>query len=159
MPTASRFEAAGHRRLIQRRSMTTANIQGHEISIMLLERSTSDASHNRSRPAVHEKRTETIAKARISQDAGEQTVIMAYIHYWKGPDGTHILNPVISVGKTLPDDSVVFEIVKNGDVDRLRRLLAESQVTLRDGDTYVTPSLHVRYCSIPCNNLSLTISN
>jgi hypothetical protein len=153
MPIASKFDTAGHGRLTQRRSMRISNVQGHEISIMLFERSTSDASHNRSRRAIHERRTETIAKARISQNSGEQTVIMAYIHYRKGPDGTHILNPVISVGKTLPNDSVVFKIVRHGDVDRLRRLLAESQVTLRDRDTRGTPLLHVRYCTIPYSGL------
>lgn len=82
----------------------------------------------------------------ISQTSGKQAFVTAYIHYRQGPDGLHTLNPVISVGKTLPRNSLVFTIVESGDVDQLRRLLAERQSTLRDRDTNGTPLLHVRDC-------------
>jgi hypothetical protein len=127
--------------------MQVVNIQGHEIRIMLLERETFPVSRGQSWRAIRERTTETIAKIRITETSGQQAVVMAYIHYSQGPGGLQTLNPVISVGKTLPFDSPVFNIVESGDVDQLRRLLAERQCTLRDRDINGTPLLHVRNCS------------
>lgn len=148
MLLAARFEAVGHGRLTQKRSMQVVNIQGHEIRIMLVERSVSPAAHGQRWRAARDKRTETIAKVQIAQTSGERAVVTAYIHYIQGPDGLQTLNPVISVGKILPCDSEVFTVVRNGDVDKLRHLLAERRCTLRDRDANGTPYLHVRDCFV-----------
>ncbi|KAH7068946.1 hypothetical protein BKA63DRAFT_98278 [Paraphoma chrysanthemicola] len=139
---SARFGAIGHGRLTQKRSMQVVNIQGHEIRIMLLERSSSPAPHGQRWRALCHRRTETIAKVRITQTFGERAFITAYIHYIQGPDGLQALNPVISVGRTLPRDSLVFQVVRNGDVDQLRHLLAEHQFSLKDRDINGTPLLH-----------------
>ncbi|KAH7088968.1 hypothetical protein FB567DRAFT_591081 [Paraphoma chrysanthemicola] len=137
---AARFGAVGDGRLTQKRSMQVANIQGHEIRIMLVERSS--APHGQRWRAARHRKTETIAKVRITQTFGERAFITAYIHYIQGPDGLQTLNPVISVGRTLPLDSLIFEVVEDGDVDQLRHLLAERRFSLRDRDTNGTPLLH-----------------
>lgn len=54
------------------------------------------------------------------------------------------MNPIISVGRILPDDSPLFAIVKGGDVDELKHLLLQRQCTLRDRNSSGTPLLHVR---------------
>jgi hypothetical protein len=124
--------------------MQVVNIQGHEIRVMLLARSYSPVPHGQSWRHIRERTTETIAKIRIIQKYGERVNVTAYIHYRQGHDGLQTLNPIISIGKTIPCDSLVFEIVRSGDVDALKRLLAERRCTLRDRNTNGTPLLHVR---------------
>ena len=148
MALAAKFKALGFGKLTQKHSIKVANIQGHEIRIMLLERSSSHAPHGQGWRASRDRRTETIAKIRITQKSKERAVVTAYIHYIQGPDGLQTLNPIISIGKTLPRDSLVFQIVMKGHVDQLRRLLAERRYTLRDRNTDGTPLLHVRGRSI-----------
>lgn len=157
--TATAFEAVRRGKLIQKRSKRVINVQGHEISIILVERSTSYAPHTQSRRTLQGRKIETIAKARIVQTSGGQPVIMAYIHYRQGPDGLQTLNPVISIGRSLPDDSLLFVVVKHGRVDLLRELLAIRRFTLRDRDTHGTPLLHVRDWSTSYNNIFLITSN
>ncbi|KAH9882577.1 hypothetical protein J1614_000813 [Plenodomus biglobosus] len=135
------FKPGGHG-LTQKRSMQVVNIQGHEIRTELLERSSSLVSHGQSWRATRERRTETIAKIRITETSGDRVVVTAYIHYRQGHDGLQTLNPIISIGRTVPRDDPVFATVISGDVDSLRRLLAERRATLRDRDTNGTPLLH-----------------
>jgi hypothetical protein len=153
MASAAKFKAGGHGRITQKCSMQVVNIQGHEIRIMLVERSSSPAPHSQGWRPVRDRRTETIAKVRITQTSGQQAVVTAYIHYIQGPDGLQTMNPIISVGKTLPRDSLVFTVVRNGDVDQLRRLLGERRFTLRDRDINGTPLLHVRDCLVTCSGI------
>jgi hypothetical protein len=122
----------------------------------IIERRFSDAEQSRSRLAVNHTSFDTIVKVRITQASTGEAAIMAYIHYKQGLEGLQVLNPVISIGMTLPNSSLVFTTVMSGDVDRLKRLLAGRQCTLRDRDEYGTPLLHVRHLPIPHRNLFLT---
>lgn len=153
MTLAAKFEAVGHRSLTQKRSMQVVNVQGHKVTIMLLERSSSHAPHGQGWRAARDRRTEAIAKIRIAQTSRERAVVTAYIHYIQGPDRLLTMNPIISVGKILPSDSPVFLIVLSGDVNSLQRLVRERRVTLRDRDTNGTPLLHVRDHSINCRDI------
>ncbi|KAF2012943.1 hypothetical protein BU24DRAFT_465291 [Aaosphaeria arxii CBS 175.79] len=136
-----RFESSGHGRLIQKRSMKVVNIQGHEIRITLFERDSLPFPRYQSWRATREKKTETIAKIRITETSVESVVLTAYLHFQHSHNRLEVLNPVISIGKTLPLDSPVFDIVREGDVDSLKRLLEERQCSLRDRDIYGTPLL------------------
>lgn len=44
-------------------------------------------------------------------------------------------NPSLSVSALLPDDSEVFQVIKNGEVDRLMEMLDLREASLTDRDT------------------------
>lgn len=133
--------------------MQVFNIQGHEITVMLLERTPAHTPHGPGWQAARDRRTEVIAKVRIAQTSREGAVVTAYIHYTRELNTLLTMNPIISVGKTLPPNSPVFDIVLSGDVNSLRRLLRERGCTLRDRDSNGTPLLHVRDHPISCRDI------
>jgi hypothetical protein len=59
------------------------------------------------------------------------------------PDRCLSLCPSISVGMTLPDDSLIFKLVANGDLDGLQSMLCQGNASLRDCNSAGTPLLHV----------------
>jgi hypothetical protein len=44
---------------------------------------------------------------------------------------------------TLPNDSPIFSLVENGDMDGLLSLLSQGKASLRDRNSFGTPLLHV----------------
>ena len=60
-------------------------------------------------------------------------------------EGCSFRNPVLSVSAMIPDDSEVFRVIKNGDLDRLVRMLALRQASLADRDTRGRCLLNVSY--------------
>ncbi|OAL29584.1 hypothetical protein AYO22_01998 [Fonsecaea multimorphosa] len=76
------------------------------------------------------------------EDSKSPAVLVAYLRQIRFDNGFSSLNPVISIGKTLPRSSAIFDIVRNGDVEGLRRLLARGEGSLRDRDTKGIPLLH-----------------
>ena len=70
-------------------------------------------------------------------------VLVAHIRQSQLLSGFSSLNPAISIGRSLPDDSPIFEYVRQGDVEQLQRLLTRREGTLRDRDSRGTPLLHV----------------
>ena len=76
------------------------------------------------------------------------------------------IGPTIVVSPILPLDAEVFSVVKQGDVDALRRLLAEGQATLSTRDQYGRCLLNVRYIQLECylkranhESMHLTLGN
>ena len=69
------------------------------------------------------------------------TVLVVHLHQIQVDSGYSFLNPTLSVGKALADDSPIFDIVERGDVEQLQSLLAQKEGTLRDRDSYGTPLL------------------
>ncbi|KAF2490020.1 hypothetical protein BU16DRAFT_622574 [Lophium mytilinum] len=69
-------------------------------------------------------------------------VLVAQIRQFQLSTGFSCRNPFVSVGKTLPDDSPIFSIVENGNVEALQQLLSRGEATLRDKDSWGTPLLH-----------------
>jgi len=141
----------GQCRVVQTHKVKKVAIQGYEIRIMLTERNSSNNQDSQSQLAFQADRIDTITKIRVHQCSGARSVVMAYIHHTQRPDGFHSLNPIISIGNILPNYSEIFTIVRCGDVDQLRHLLATRQFTLRDRDAFGTPLLHV-------GNLTLSLS-
>jgi hypothetical protein len=52
------------------------------------------------------------------------------------------------MSKILPDDSLIFKIVRDDDLTGLQMLLSNRQGTLRDRDSRGTPLLHVSVVSL-----------
>ena len=50
-------------------------------------------------------------------------------------EGCSFRNPVLSVSAMIPDHSEVFRVVKNGELDRLMKMLTLRQAPLTDRDT------------------------
>ena len=92
------------------------------------------------RPA---KEIRTRIRTFLKQQSQLSAVLVAYLHEFQVHTGFASLNPVISIGKTLPDDSLIFSVVREGDVEQLQGLLALRKATLRDRDSWGTPLLHV----------------
>lgn len=119
-------------------------MQEYKITIALNERSALNPHDSQSRLTNQSDNVETVTRVQVKQRSNPSAIVTAYLHHVQGPAGFHSLNPVISVGRILPDDSAIFTIVSCGDVNQLKRLLMERQCTLRDRDSGGTPLLHVR---------------
>jgi predicted oxidoreductase len=133
----------GQCKVVQKRKVKEVAIEGYEISIMLTQRSSSNNQDSQGQLALQVDRIDTVTKIRILQGSGARAVVMAYVHHIQRRDGSHSLNPIISVGSILPNNSEIFTIVGRGDIDQLRHLLATRQFTLRDRNASGTPLLHV----------------
>ena len=53
------------------------------------------------------------------------------------------INPVISAYRTIPDESEIFRVVENDDLESLVTLLADGKATIRDCNELGTTLLHV----------------
>jgi hypothetical protein len=112
--------------------------------INITERQFVGIADNDSGPAPQLSRKEIIARVKTFLGHSQRlTVLTAYFNQTQLSTGFSVLNPTIIVGKTLPDDSVVFRVVRAGDVKQLQSLLYRRECTLRDKDTSGTPLLHV----------------
>jgi hypothetical protein len=59
------------------------------------------------------------------------------------PHGYCSVSPSISVGMVLPDDSPVFSLVRNGDVEGLLSLFRQGKASIRDHSSFGIPLLFV----------------
>ena len=50
-------------------------------------------------------------------------------------EGCSLKTPILSVSALLPDDSKVFQVIKNGELDQLMKMLSLREVSLSDRDT------------------------
>lgn len=50
-------------------------------------------------------------------------------------EGCSLKTPVLAVSAMIPDDSEVFRVIKNGELDRLMKMLTLRQASLTDRDT------------------------
>ena len=131
-------------KILQKRKAKEVQTQGYSITVELNERRFSSPHNRHSRLAHQYSTVETITRVKVISHAMLPTTLMAYLRRVEEHSGFASLNPSISVGKTLPNDSPIFGIVMDGDVDQLKRLLAQRKCTLRDRDSFGTPLLHVR---------------
>ena len=72
-----------------------------------------------------------------------QAIIDVRFHQKAMPHGYCSISPSISVGMVLPNDSPVFSLVRNGDVEGLLSLFRQGKVSIRDHSSFGTPLLHV----------------
>lgn len=72
-----------------------------------------------------------------------QANLTVSLHQRATADGVFSLCPSISVGLIRPDDSPVFKLVKDGDMDGLLSLIGQGKASLRDCNSRGTPLLHV----------------
>lgn len=72
-----------------------------------------------------------------------QANVTINLHQRAIANGYLSLCPSISVGMILPDDSEIFDIVREGDMDGLLSLLSQGEASLRDRNSFGTPLLHV----------------
>lgn len=77
-----------------------------------------------------------------SFDSCPSAILVALIHREQRSSSLAILNPVLHVGRVLPPESPVFQVVRSGDVSRLRELLNKRQASLYDRTKLGTPLLH-----------------
>lgn len=147
MRAASRSRLPEHQKIIQRRNRKEIALPKCKATITVTEKQIQ--SLNRALNRLETRPTTIDFSAHIKaviETSDSPAVLVAYLRQIQLKNGYSFLNPVISIGRTLPDDSPVFEIVKRGDVEQLRRLLEcedARKVTLRDRDSRGTPLLHV----------------
>lgn len=71
-----------------------------------------------------------------------QAIVDVRFHQNVMPHGYCSISPSISVGMILPDDSPVFSLVRNGDVEGLLSLFRQGKASIRDHTSFGTPLLH-----------------
>jgi hypothetical protein len=87
---------------------------------------------------------EFLAKVKLlPNDPQSSIVVVVQLRQLQMPTGLLSLNPFISIGRILPPNSLIFQLVEKGDVEGLKHLINSGEVTLRDRDIYGTPLLHV----------------
>lgn len=118
--------------------------QKYSITVEVNERMVSKFQKGPGQHAHQPFTVETITRVKVIDHAKSPKTLMAYLRRVEGHSGFFSVHPSISVGKTLPKDSPILGIVMDGDVDQLKRLLAQRKCTLRDRDSFGTPLLHVR---------------
>ena len=72
-----------------------------------------------------------------------QAIVDVRFHQNVMPHGYCSISPSISVGMILPDDSPVFSLVRNGDVEGLLSLFRQGKASIRDHTSFGAPLLHV----------------
>jgi len=118
--------------------------QRYTITVETNERRISNLHDSQSQHTHQSSAVETFTRVKVVDQSAFPTILTAYLRRVEEHSGFTFVNPSISVGKMLPDDSLVFTVVVRGDVDQLKCLLARRQCTLRDRDARGTPLLHVR---------------
>lgn len=79
-------------------------------------------------------------------------VFRVQLHRLQLLDSSIACNPFITMGKRLPRDSPIFDVVLRGDVGGLQNLISRREATLWDRDTDGTPLLFVRL-SLQCHTI------
>jgi len=72
-----------------------------------------------------------------------QAIVDVRFHQNVMPHGYYSISPSISVGMVLPDDSPVFSLVRNGDIEGLLSLFRQGKASIRDHNSFGTPLLFV----------------
>jgi hypothetical protein len=72
-----------------------------------------------------------------------QAIIDVRFHQKVIPHGYCSISPSISVGMVLPDDSLFFSLVRNGDVEGLLSLFRQGKASIRDHSSFGIPLLFV----------------
>jgi hypothetical protein len=139
---APRSEQDKTGRIVQKRKVKELITKRYEITIGLNERMFLAMHDSQAERTVSPDTTESITRIKVHKRSKAPTVLMAYLCYIEDQAGMQFLNPVISIGKIIPDNSELFTIVQDGIVDQLKDLLDRRQCTLRDRDTFGTPLLH-----------------
>lgn len=129
-------------KVIQKHKSKENEIEGCKTIVRVTEKKFMDMENGQ---RMDELQT-TIITAKIKaflQHSELPAVLVAHLHRTLLPCGFSSINPVISIGKMLPDDSPIFSIVRTGNVEEIQRLISQRECTLRDRDSYGTPLLHV----------------
>ncbi|CAO2648891.1 Nn.00g098400.m01.CDS01 [Neocucurbitaria sp. VM-36] len=126
----------------QKHRIEQVTAQEYDVTVALTRRTFSEPQDDNDQSMCQASKVETIAKLKVIEKSKYPTMLVAYLCHIQVQNGFSSLNPVISIGKMLPNDSPLFDIVMRGDVDELKRLLLQRQCTLWDRDSYGTPLLH-----------------
>lgn len=104
-----------------------------------------------------------------SQDS-DPAVLVALLHREQRSRGLSMLNPALSIGRVLRQDSSILRVVEAGDVRKFRELLTEKMASLHDRTETGAPLLHVwlhglapidhllMRSSLQCNNHKCVLS-
>lgn len=79
------------------------------------------------------------------QSASRPVFVVAHLRQIQTSKGFSCLFPNIVVGRTLPDDSLLFTVVRSGNVRQLQGMISHGNATLRDRNSRGTPLLHVSF--------------
>ncbi|KAJ4370621.1 hypothetical protein N0V83_005142 [Neocucurbitaria cava] len=131
-------------KISQKQKITKITGREYDVTVALTRRTFTESDDDQSQVTRQNSKVEILASLKVVEKSDNPTVLVAHLHHIQLQNGFSSLNPVISIGQMLPDDSLLFDIVATGDVDMLKRLLAQRQCTLWDRDSYGTPLLHVR---------------
>jgi hypothetical protein len=105
----------------------------YRADIQLTQRHVVEANHDNVSSATQQYSAETIARIKAFFKHGyHQYILTGQICRLQSPMTFSSPIPSLSIGKTLPKDSPVFEIIKTGDVQALQAMLSRREVTLRD---------------------------
>jgi hypothetical protein len=80
------------------------------------------------------------------QSLGEGSPIAIHFGETTIDSAVSFINPVVSAYRIVPDDSEVFRVVANDNLEGFRTLLAEGEATIRDCDERGATLLHVCPC-------------
>ncbi|KAF2786022.1 ankyrin [Melanomma pulvis-pyrius CBS 109.77] len=137
-----RSKPVANGKVSQKRKTKIVTAREYDVIVELSQRTFSDSNGDQNQDTDRSSMIETITRVKVLENSEYPTMLVAYLRHVQAHNGFSTLNPVISIGKILPDDSSLFAIVSHGDVDGLKRLLLQRQCTLRDRDSFGTPLLH-----------------
>ena len=141
---ASRSSVTNKGKLVQKYRNKEAKIGNSTTTIILRERTWKDLTADRHMLEEQRQLTEHMMNMQTFVQHHEGSfVLTVQLFQTQVSAGNLIFNPFVSIGKTLPQDSPIFSIVKKGDVEGLQNLISRHEGTLRDRDCFGTPLLHV----------------
>ncbi|KAJ9613041.1 hypothetical protein H2200_002982 [Cladophialophora chaetospira] len=140
-----RSKVNGSKRIMQQHKVKDFVLQNCTMIVTMNKRKIQRPGRqtNHQRPAADQYEEELYATIKtFISGMHSPSVIVATVRQMQYQNGVSSLHPVISVGRVLPLNSPIFDIVSRGTVDELREFLACGKGTLRDRDIYGTSLLH-----------------
>ncbi|KAF2806383.1 ankyrin [Mytilinidion resinicola] len=140
VPRSSLIKA---KKVIQKRKNMDVSTTLYKANISITERRITSEHDSNTNNDEKLDTIETITRIKAFVRHGDlNNVLVAQIRQFRLSTGFSCRNPFVSIGKTLPDDSPIFSVVRKGDVEELQQLLSRGEATLRDRDSWGTPLLH-----------------
>ena len=84
----------------------------------------------------------------LPRDGFIPTKFVTSLHLEVGPFGITSLNPLVSISSMVPEDSVVFRLIEEGDLAGLVQLFQRGEASLRDCDPDGLSLLTVSYSDL-----------
>jgi hypothetical protein len=130
------------RKTVQKHRKLTVSNESYRAKVRVTERQLPNTIKVQDKTTPVLPPTETIARIQVFFTTGdEQAVLVTKLRQTHWLHSYSSISPHICVGKTIPDDSPIFSVIRAGDVNQVLRMISDRQVTIRDRDSHGIPLL------------------